>query len=95
MRINFSVFEHPVCIAECEQRQRDLQDLSEDHCGLVILTLLLKISSPSFTFSLAYRVFKFRKGFFLKFEYSEKATKFCEIFTLLLTGIGVHRTKVR
>ena len=31
------------------------------HCGLVILTLLLKISSASFTFSLAYRVFKFRK----------------------------------
>ena len=30
----------------------------------------------------------------LKFIYSEKTTKFCEIFTLLLTGT-IHRTKVK
>ena len=31
----------------------------------------------------------------LKFIYSEKALKFCEIFTLLLTGLALHsRTKV-
>ena len=30
----------------------------------------------------------------VKFIYFEKATKFCKIFTLLLTGT-VHRTKVR
>ena len=31
----------------------------------------------------------------VKFIYSAKATKFCEIFTLLLTGTTLHRTKVR
>ena len=34
-------------------------------------------------------------GVLLKFIYSEKATKFCEIFTLLMTGTALHRTKVR
>ena len=33
---------------------------------------------------------------FVKFIYSEKATKFCEIFTLLLTGTTyILRTKVQ
>ena len=40
------------------------------HCGLVILTLLLKISSASFTFSLAYRVFKFKKRL-LSYRYTQ------------------------
>ena len=30
----------------------------------------------------------------LKFIYSEKATKFCEIFTLLLTGTTYDKSKV-
>ena len=30
---------------------------------------------------------------FLKFIYSEKATKFCEIFTLLLTGTTLDKSK--
>ena len=31
----------------------------------------------------------------LKFIYSEKATKFCEIFTLLLTTVHAHKIKVK
>ena len=31
----------------------------------------------------------------LKFIYSEKATKFCEIFTLLLTGTTQDKSKVQ
>ena len=31
----------------------------------------------------------------LKFIYSEKATKFCEIFTLLLTGTTCDKSKVK
>ena len=39
---------------------------------------------------------KFWTGFFLlKFIYSEKATKFCEIFTLLLTVCTVVKSKVK
>ena len=33
--------------------------------------------------------------FLLKFIYSEKATKFCEIFTLLLTGTTQDKSKVK
>ena len=33
--------------------------------------------------------------FLLKFIYSEKATKFCEIFTLLLTTIHTVKSKVK
>ena len=32
---------------------------------------------------------------FLKFIYSEKATKFCEIFTLLLTTVHTVKSKVK
>ena len=35
------------------------------------------------------------KQLFLKFIYSEKATKFCEIFTLLLTVCTVVKSKVK
>ena len=31
----------------------------------------------------------------VKFIYSEKATKFCEIFTLLLTGTTLDKSKVK
>ena len=35
-------------------------------------------------------------SFFVKFIYSEKATKFCEIFTLLLTGTStLDKSKVK
>ena len=33
--------------------------------------------------------------FFLKFIYSEKATKFCEIFTLLLSYVVPVKSKVK
>ena len=33
--------------------------------------------------------------FLLKFIYSEKATKFCEIFTLLLTTVHIVKSKVK
>ena len=33
--------------------------------------------------------------YLLKFIYSEKATKFCEIFTLLLTGTTQDKSKVK
>ena len=36
-----------------------------------------------------------KKGFGLKFIYSEKATKFCEIFTLLLSVCTVDKSKVK
>ena len=32
---------------------------------------------------------------FLKFTYCENATKFCEIFTLLLTGTTKDKSKVK
>ena len=32
---------------------------------------------------------------FVKFTYYEKTTKFCEIFTLLLTGITQDKSKVK
>ena len=39
---------------------------------------------------------RFRDIFcFLKFIYSEKATKFCEIFTLLLTTVHTVKSKVK
>ena len=38
---------------------------------------------------------RFQKQDALKFIYSEKATKFCEIFTLLLTVCTVVKSKVK
>ena len=35
----------------------------------------------------------FKEGFLLKFIYSEKATKFCEIFTILLTTVHTVKSK--
>ena len=35
------------------------------------------------------------QGTLLKFIYSEKATKFCEIFTLLLTTVNTVKSKVK
>ena len=32
---------------------------------------------------------------YVKFIYSEKATKFCEIFTLLLTTVNTGKSKVK
>ena len=37
---------------------------------------------------------KWRRGS-VKFIHSEKATKFCEIFTLLLTGTTLDKSKVK
>ena len=37
----------------------------------------------------------FPQAYVLKFIYSEKATKFCEIFTLLLTVCTVVKSKVK
>ena len=37
---------------------------------------------------------KVRKKLLLKFVYSEKATKFCEISTLLLTGTTKDKSKL-
>mgnify|MGYP007025463004 CR=1 FL=1 len=39
-------------------------------------------------------VIKFCGGLFIKFTYSEKATKFCEISTLLLTKVHTVKSKV-
>ena len=36
-----------------------------------------------------------RRAYILKFIYSEKATKFCKIFTLRNIWLALHRTKVR
>ena len=36
-----------------------------------------------------------KKSFILKFVYSEKATKFCEIFTLLLSYVVPVQSKVK
>ena len=36
-----------------------------------------------------------KKMFCLKFIYSEKATKFCEIFTLLLTKVHTVKSKLK
>ena len=36
-----------------------------------------------------------KKSFLLKFIYSEKATKFCKIFTLLLTTVHTVKSKVK
>ena len=48
---------------------------------------------------MAPRIFKFSylevKNNDIKFMYSEKATKFCEIFTLLLTVCTVVKSKVK
>ena len=38
---------------------------------------------------------KFSESFVIKFIYSEKATKFCEIFTLLLTTVHTFKSKVK
>ena len=35
------------------------------------------------------------KNLSIKFVYSEKATKFCEIFTLLLTTVNTDKSKVK
>ena len=36
-----------------------------------------------------------KRVFFVKFIYSEKATKFCKIFTLLLTTVHTVKSKVK
>ena len=41
-----------------------------------------------------FRMFK-NKNILAKFIYSEKATKFCEIFTLLLTTVHRVKSKVK
>ena len=42
------------------------------------------------------RVSSLRRRYYdLKFIYSEKATKFCEIFTLLFTGTTQDKSKVK
>ena len=41
------------------------------------------------------RAWKFTRLNWLKFIYSEKATEFCEIFTLLLTVCTVVKSKVK
>ena len=44
--------------------------------------------------SLTYTIYQL-KSVHLKFIYSEKATKLCEIFTLLLTAVHTVKSKVK
>ena len=46
-------------------------------------------------FDLGYNFFHLRIFVFVKFIYSEKATKFCEIFTLLLSYVVSVKSKVK
>ena len=62
----------------------DSMDAVINHQGSILI-LLLHIQSIFFKFTLENEQ-DFPPKYVLKFIYSEKATKFCEIFTLLLTG---------
>ena len=44
-----------------------------------------KLTSSTFDAPSLKKIWNRRGAFFVKFAYSEKATKFCEVFTLLLT----------
>ena len=57
----------------------------------ILSNLVLK----TVTFFASQSLFSICSWLVLKFMYSEKATKFCEIFTLLLTTVHTVKSKVK
>ena len=52
-----------------------------------------KLTSSTFDAPSLKKIWNRRGAFFVKFAYSEKATKFFEIFTLLLTGTTYDKVR--
>ena len=69
-------------------RISSLQDSVE---GVDYISKILKMDRPTFLKSLKYEDYKLDE---VKFVYSEKATKCCEISTLLLSTVHTDKSKV-